>query len=586
MINNPKAPGKGQNGAHLNDRIQNTDINFDNILNQVKNAPGKDFKGFDIAAGVISQEYCKLDEHDRQEIYRKVLQARAEGEHEDVSDLEFWLDNENGIRFSKGNLYRLTRTEKRDSERLLSSAPLTIQGVMRTDYDTEIHYIFAGKQYNATIKDMVTHISANMKSTREANKSLTELLHKYAIDQENKGMVKVVHEPIFIEHGIISVAYDTSGIAILKTLETIRNFYPISANPHAFLSAFAYNLIAPLAYHIRVNAPAGYLFPMRISSGRTSAAKTSTDSIFVLTGFAQSKEDGILTNEQVATPFTLQKNMENSTLPVIINDISGAWLDKVSTMIKNSSENAISGDRGNPDQSLTRRYMKRALNMTSNEIITPSDDAAKMRRYILEEYTDEHAKRRNTAAFWDFINALPKGFLFAIFRQILDGKKLLDIVSDVVQTEDSSGLVNYVLDKINVVCAGYGVEPFPKYEVVEKDVPDSFSELAEWLAGQWNRINESDDYGRLKAPYPEISRTEIDVDETDIFVVYWFTGSAYKTAQRRLKLPHQNVTSLFSNYIENNRIEIVAINKPHKFAGQAGRGFAIRVKKDFEGLLC
>lgn len=502
------------------------------------------------------------------------------------SALEYWYDAVNGVRFTNGNLYRLTRTEKKESERLLLSAPLAISEVVRTDYDTEIRYEFAGKQYNATIKDMVAHISANMKSTREANKTLAELLHKYCTDQENKGLVKVEHEPVFIENGIMRVSYDTSAIDVAKTLAAIRNFYPISANPPAFLSAFAYNLIAPLAYHIRIYAPAGYLFPLRISYGRTGAAKTSTDAIFVMRGYEQDKDTGMLTNEQVATPFTFEKNMGDSVLPVIINDVSADWLTKVATLLKNSAENPTAGDRGNPDQSITRRRFRRGLNITSNESIVPSDDAAIARRYILEEYTEENEKRRNIGAFREFVNALQTGFLFAIFARIFEGKELQRVVQEIAELEDAHELVNYALARINDVCAEYGVLPFPLYDKHKNEMADSFAALADWLAAQWSRLNQTDDSGRISPPYPEVSRSEIDLDETNEFSVYWFTGAAYRIAQRRLTLPHKTVTALFSNYVNQDYIEIAAINKPHKFAGQAGRGFAIRVKKDFGGLLC
>lgn len=73
----PDAPGKGQNGADLNNTIQHTDINFDSILSQVKNAPGKDFKGFDIAAKIFSLDYKGLPLERRREIYERVRNERA-----------------------------------------------------------------------------------------------------------------------------------------------------------------------------------------------------------------------------------------------------------------------------------------------------------------------------------------------------------------------------------------------------------------------------------------------------------------------------------------------------------------------------
>ena len=366
------------------------------------NVPGRAFEGFNAAAVVMVHGYKELGKEARMQVYEIV--NRETNKLGDKA-LQYYLDDSNGIRFARGNLYRLTRTEKRETARLLLSAPLSILKVVKTDTEMKIAYEFAGQLSTATVKDLVTHVSVNMKSTRDANKTLAELLYKYAKDQENKGQIETEHDSIYIDSGIVKVSYNTNLIDIKRTLKSLREFWPMSANPHAFISGLAYNLVAPLAYHIRTNSPPGYLFPIRISFGRTGGAKTSTDAIFVIKGFDQDKDAGFLTNEQVSTPFTFEKNMADSTLPVIINDVSPDWLFRVSTILKNSSENPTAGDRGNPDQSITRRRIKRALNITSNEAIVPSDDAARARRYILEEYTEEHVKRRNPYAFQNFMDS-------------------------------------------------------------------------------------------------------------------------------------------------------------------------------------
>ena len=581
-MNSPDAPGKGQSGVDVSEHIAGSNINFIHITNEVRNAPGSDFKGFDIAARFISHEYRTLSEQERKKIYQKVQRERAGAQHEDdnISPLEYWLDEKNGVKFTGGNLYRITRTEKRESERLLLSAPLTILEVVQADTEAKIKYNFAGRASTGTIKDLVTDVSTNMRSTREANKTLSELLYRFVDEKIKNGEATVMHDPVYIEENRVHVSFNIEKVDVHKTLETLRGFYSIAANPHAFLSGLAFNLIAPLAYHIRTKAAPGYLFPIRMSFGRTGAAKTSTDAIFVLKGYDQDKDSGFLTGEQVATAFTFEKNMSETILPVVINDVGADWLAKVSTVLKNSSENPTAGDRGNPDQTITRRRLKRALNITSNQVITPSDDAAKMRRYILEEYTEEHEKRRNVPAFRTFMDTLPDGFMYALFNGVFTDVLLDDILRDIEGTRDACSFVNYGLELINKLCKNHGVLPFPRYDCYSNDMPDSFTELVEWLSSQWLRINETDDYGRQKPPYPEISRSEIDLDETENFVVYWFTGAAYKIAQRRLNLPHKNVSSLFANYVENSQIKIAANNKFHKFNGGAGRGFALRVYKE------
>ena len=221
--------------------------------------------------------------------------------------------------------------------------------------------------------------------------------------------------------------------------------------------------------------------------------------------------------------------------------------------------------------------MKRALNITINEVIIPSDDSATTRRYILEGYTEEHVKRCNPTAFRAFMDSLPDGFMFALFREIFNGAAIADITKDIAKTEDACAFVNYGLGLINSICEKYGIEKFPVYTASTNYGADSFSEFVEWLEAQWFRLNQTDDNGRLIPPYPEISKSEIDVDETSNSRVFWFTGAAYKVAQRKLNLRHRTVTALFSNYVENDYIQLAATNKFHKFSGVAGRGFALRV---------
>ncbi len=490
---------------------------------------------------------------------------------------EFWFDRVNGVKFSSGNLYRLTINKEGDvALKLVLSAPLQLSKIVKTDDGWQIGYTFNGDKFENDIKSLVSHISTVMRSTRDANNLLAEFLFRYLDDAVNNGNYVVVHSPIYVENGLIKIGYDIRKIDLAKNLRLLRNFYPLATHPRAFLSALAYNLIAPLAYEIRMRSPPGYLFPIRISFGRTGGAKTSMDSIFVRTGYDQSKEDSMLTNEQVATAFTFAKNMGSSSLPILINDVSPDWLDKVSTVLKNSSENPIANERGNPDQSSTRRRMKRALNVTSNEILIPSDDAAKHRRYIMEEYTADHEKRQNPEAFSNFMHELDKGFMFPIFEAIFGDKKMDEIIEELVKCRDSVAFVNHLLVKINELNAKFTVDPYLTYTQDESTVNDSFSELAEYFMDQWKRLHSTDDYGRPVAPYPEISTSELDIDDLgDGIYNLWFTGASYKIANARLKLPHKTASSLFANYVRNRNVEIFAKGKNHRFNGISASAFAL-----------
>ena len=100
---------------------------------------------------------------------------------DDSDELIYWHDDENGVRFNQGNLYRLTRSEKRTNARLLLSAPLTLIATVKTDDGIKVRYMFNGETKTTSLKEMVTDISVNMHSTREVNKNLSELLYRYVI---------------------------------------------------------------------------------------------------------------------------------------------------------------------------------------------------------------------------------------------------------------------------------------------------------------------------------------------------------------------------------------------------------------------
>ena len=495
--------------------------------------------------------------------------------------MDYFFDSTNGIRFSMGNMYKITAETddtgqvKKYRYKFLFYAPLKFHGVAQNDTgECLIKYNFQDRNYTDSARDTVSRISVNVKTTRDDNKALSEFLQKYIEDEKAASRIEEIHDAVYVDvNGIVRVS-SQCNVDSIANLSLLREFYDHTMNQHAYLSGFAYNLIAPLSHKIREFSPAGYIFPTRISSGRTGAAKTTTDSIFILTGWDQSKEEGILTSEQVATHFTFLKNMSNSNLPVLINDVVGDFFEKNTTMLKNASENAVLGDRGNSDQTITRSKITRAMNITTNEETPPSDDAAQHRRYINERYTEDHEKRKDLAAYRKFISEIQRGFFFGIFKKIYEGKKLSDIIDRITSAKDSSDFVNLILNDINGLCRNIGVQEFQKYDSKTLDSGDSFSELCEYLLDQWERLNS----GEYSKPYPELSLTEIDIVGSIDETIVWFTGAAYKIAKKRLDLKHKNVSSLFSNYVENEYIRIHANYQSHRFRGAVTKAFALSIR--------
>ncbi len=489
------------------------------------------------------------------------------------------FDKETGAELQGGNFYKIT-TDKggKDHRRLLLSGPFTINTVIKFDQAFMIEGSFADDAFRHTVKDTVSLLAVQLRSSREANNILSQFLHRLIAEAKKAGKYEVTHSPIFIEGDIVCVGVEMQNMDVGKNLRLLREFYNIATNQHAFLSAMACALIAPLSYEIRKRAPVGYLLPTHVSFGRTGGAKTSIDAIFVITGYNQEKAQGMLVNEQVVTPFIFQKNLGESILPVIINDVSPDWMDKMSTVLKNAAENSIAGDRGNPDQTITEREVRRFMFITLNDIINPSDDSAKYRRYVLEQYTEQHETRQNKPEYRKFMKSIDPGFMFGIFREIYGGKRIQDVVSDVAQNDDAGQFVNAMLQKVNILCGKYMVEPFPDYtyEIQGESYDDEFTSFIEYVIDQWARNRNTNDYARVKGPFADLSTYEIDVDDKDDeTVILWFTGGAYRKVARKIDLKHLTATRLFSNYVKNNSYGIHSVNKSHRFNREVGRGFAL-----------
>lgn len=490
--------------------------------------------------------------------------------------ITYWFDGENGVLYEGGNIYKLAVGKRGAYEKFMIHIPIELKGVVNLDGVIKVQYRMelTGEERMDTVKDMATHLAVNMKSSRDDNKYITMFLNAYVQEMISNGRVQIMHSSVYIENDVIHMAegHDTD---VAQSLRLLRDFYDITMNQDAYLSAFSYSLTAPLHYYVRVLSPPGYILPHHISVGRTGASKTTTDAIFVLTGWDQDKDHGMLMSNQVKTKYTFMQHMTEGFLPVIINDVAPDWLDSVSEELKSASEAPAIGDRGNPNQTVTHSKMKRSILVTLNADISPSDDAARNRRYILERYSGVHGTRKNKDAYYKFIKEIQPGFLYSIFREIFDGRKLMEVVDAMVARDDTNEFVQYGIDMVNELCRKYGIPEFPKYRSAAQDVEptttssDSYHMLCEYIMGQDERYTHMTDNVDYRGPRPELAHEDFLVEDMshsskkDKVEKYniWFTALAYRFIAIKFRFPYNRVEDFINNYVDNDEIRIIAVNR-------------------------
>ena len=85
-----------------------------------------------------------------------------------------------------------------------------------------------------------------------------------------------------------------------------------------------------------------------------------------------------------------------------------------------------------------------------------------------------------------------------------------------------------------------------------------------------------DENGRVRPPYPDLDRDQIDVDtiEPGVYSIF-FTAAAYSYARSRLKLKFMTARDLLNNVVNDDRIAIGAY-KTHRFQNTTLKAFNVR----------
>lgn len=494
---------------------------------------------------------------------------------------EIWITDKRGYSFHDGLFFKISRDD--DGENHTSqilSMPLRIIDIRLSDMGYLVHFSWYGQPDVKSIDDFLTLISGKMHMTGSVRMKFSEFVAALVGQAQEHGIVDNELDPVYIDDdGRIRISADTSKFNNRRNLKLIRDFYEKTTHQQAYLVAFAMGLIAPLSYEIKKRSISGYIFPVPVFFGRTELSKTSTIATFVQYGFSQTKDEAVMPRERIRTPFMFMKMLTKNTLPVIYNDVDSEWFESNRDTIKSMTESAIVGARGRANQDYSDYPVKRYVFISSNEIINPSDDASRNRRYILCEFNADIEKRKNPKAYSEFISQLQPGFMFGLINALFNGMPFNDLLKQVANTKDGWDLVRLILTYVNSLVKTYDIPEFPLPHTMEIGIPDNdFMAFIQYCLEQWHRLEQTDDYGRPRG-YVELTKAEFDViDMNDGTYVIWFVGNAFRKASKRLGLKHKTATSLISDYVGNDTYSVQEVNASHRFQGYPLKAFSIWYK--------
>lgn len=492
---------------------------------------------------------------------------------------EIWITEKKGYSLHDGLFNKLSRDDGDEVHTaLICAMPLQITSITQSDTEYLIHYSWLETHDVKDIDDFLLSIPSKLHMTGNVKMKFSEFITEMVGQARDQGIVSLELDPVYIDDdGGIRVSVDTTKYDNRNNLRLIREFYDRTTHQQAYLVSFAMGLIAPLSYEIKKRSISGYIFPVPVFFGRTELSKTSTIATFVQYGFSQTKDEAVMPRERIRTPFMFMKMLTKTTLPVIYNDVDDEWFESNKDTIKSMTENAVVGARGRANQDYTDYPVKRYVFISSNEIINPSDDASRNRRYILCEFNADIEKRKNPKAYSEFITEIQPGFMFGLIDEIFGGMPFSDLLKAVTATKDGWELVQVILTYVNTLAKTYGIPEFPLPHTMEIGVPDDdFMAFIQYCLEQWHRLEQTDDYGRPRG-YVELSKSEIDIDDmNDGTYIIWFVGNAFRKASRRLGLKHERATSLIKDYVRNDTYGVLEKgDKSHKFDGVPMKAFAI-----------
>ncbi|MHB8560236.1 MAG: hypothetical protein ACYDAP_03610 [Thermoplasmataceae archaeon] len=370
--------------------------------------------------------------------------------------------------------------------------------------------------------------------------------------------------PIFIQDGIVRCSYDVDKMSFEDSIRAIREFLPHAKVPRHFQESLSWALFAPLHYEMKTRATRLIQAPNVFTSGASGAGKTSNGDLLLGHGFAQSRDQYYFSFNRVKTLYSLTWNLSLSNLPCLIDDVPADFFIKNAENLKSYCQTGIFGDRGKGDPGVNQYRGMRSFITTTNDSQRIDDDIALSNRNLLEYFTVQALTIKNRNEWKKLYSTLPEGFMFALFDVIFGGMAIENIVQDAENFESSHDWIRYVLEKINMLCAWYGIDEFPELTTSERPETDNASEIAEAFVSEWGRIQrgkddipDMDGKTMVKTNYRSLVDGELRVDDYEDKWMIYFTGASYKLLNqvRRLNLPYKTASEFLNNISPNSAVK-------------------------------
>ncbi len=407
--------------------------------------------------------------------------------------------------------------------------------------------------------------------------------------------------PIYVDNNIIHADFPHTG-DIADILKKLRNFLPDASHPLAYLTTLAWTIFAPLHDELKRHAQASKRIqaPEILMAGKTQAGKTPLGDFFVGKGLAMTKDAYFYPYQTVRTTFTLMRHLGETNLPAVFDDLPADWLPMHAEDLKAYVQSGHFGDRGRSNQTIQEYRGKRSFVGTVNQSIRIDDDLATSMRLIILRFTEKNRKRKNLPAWNALVDGLPDGFLYAIFRELFEGKNIEEITRDVEKFQKPADWINYIIQNLNILGQKYAIPEWPLYsEESSSDDDNNAIEVAEAFIAEWERIKRNEDeyedsqLGKevrsIKYRSPIEGEFFIDWNEENKKSRYfiYFTGPAFKTlvARQQLKLPYRNATDFLNNIAsadDSVRVENEGKSRPKRIGNIVMKMYCVSVPEEVD----
>lgn len=412
------------------------------------------------------------------------------------------------------------------------------------------------------LKDVIPYLKHAFSLNQTKTQKLIEIINSYVLGVLDSGNATPYQtSPISVVKDKVTVSCE-NRCDVAHILAQLRDFYSYASHPMAYISVFAWTLVAPLHDEMKRRSIKGIQTPLIIEAGKTKGGKTTLGNLFIGKGYGLSHDGYFYAYNRVYTKFTLMKHLGESNLPALIDDLPQDWIKQHKEDLKAYVQTGHFGDRGRSDQTLTEYRGRRSFIATINDDIRVDDDLAMSTRLLILWFNEENRQRKNKQKYDSLFDATPEGFMFELFRNVFEGKDMAEIMHEIEKLENVTEWINYGIMKINELCQKYGIEGFPLYaELTASGRMTNAMEIAQGFVEEWSRMKIADGI-RYRSAIEGAFKVELKDDRIHIH----FTPSAFKTLSQRLNLriPYSNAANFLSNVdSRDDDVRVEAGGKPH-----------------------